>query len=132
MYNTGFLRLVSITNLCFDTILTWYHISSSLKLLYTTCSDTTLCGIISSHVLGYCIQYALIPPCMVSYLPVPRECTIYVIVRAYTSTKCHIVVFWRQNWEVINYGTRNVVIKQGLNCNSQKGYENHKMSRDGT
>ena len=32
---------------------------------------------------------------LISNAPIPRECTVHETVRAYTNTKCHIVVSWR-------------------------------------
>ena len=34
--------------------------------------------------------------------PVPRESTVHYTLGVYKSTKCHVVVFWRLKWEMIN------------------------------
>ena len=39
------------------------------------------------------------------------RCTVHGTVGAYTNIKFHIVVFWRLNWEMINYRTRDLCMR---------------------
>ena len=50
--------------------------------------------------------------CVIGVTPRSRvRCTVHGTVGAYTNTKCHIVVFWRLNWEMINYRTRDLCMR---------------------
>ena len=53
-------------------------------------------------------------------------------VGVYKSTKCHIVVFWRLKYEMINYGTRNFGMRIRVQLSlSKKDMKSKNQIRDG-